>query len=70
MRKVEIALLVVTLALLVLTPLAWVAAVSKWNQMEDLDGADGLILFAAPTLTILLLIVLVVRFANRNAKPS
>jgi hypothetical protein len=63
MRKVEI-------ALLLLTPVAWVAAISKWNQEEDLGQADMLILLSAPVLTLALVVILVLRFANRNAKPS
>jgi hypothetical protein len=64
MRKVEI-------ALLILTPLAWIAAVSKWNQAEDLARADVFILLSEPALTLMLLIVVVLRFANRKASiPS
>jgi FtsH-binding integral membrane protein len=71
MRNGEFALLLLTLALLVLTPLAWVGAHSKWTQGDDLDGGDMLILYSAPVSTVALIVALVLwRFANRNAKPS
>jgi hypothetical protein len=57
MRKVEI-------ALLVLTVVAWIAAWAKWNQQEDLIQADVLIILAAPVLTIVFLIVVVMRFVK------
>jgi hypothetical protein len=61
----------VVVPLLVLTPLAWVGAYSKWNQFDDLDQGDVLILYSAPVSTVALVIALIVwRFANRNAKPS